>query len=167
MVNSVACKSSSEGTFWTKRLSMTIVACSMLRVNIASAEAEESTQFSETFLNSRITALYALHTSSMHQNSPVVTFLEGLLRRCMGSKQLFNNDKEGYLPPNYFIIREMLCVIRKQHKAYRSTHEQKKTMCYHLKLTHICLQRSTIKISDIYINNEIFLSLTPSHEELL
>ena len=32
MLNSVACKSSSQGTFWTKRLIATIVACSMLRV---------------------------------------------------------------------------------------------------------------------------------------
>ena len=32
MLNSVACKSSSEGTFWTRQLSMTIVACGMLRV---------------------------------------------------------------------------------------------------------------------------------------
>ena len=33
MLNSVACKSSSEGTFWTKQLIATIVACGMLRVN--------------------------------------------------------------------------------------------------------------------------------------
>ena len=32
MLNSVACKSSSKGTFWTKQLIMTIVVCSMLRV---------------------------------------------------------------------------------------------------------------------------------------
>ena len=30
----MACKSSSEGTFWTKRLSATIVACSVLMVNV-------------------------------------------------------------------------------------------------------------------------------------
>ena len=34
MLNSVAHKSSSEGTFWTKRLSVTIVACGMLRINL-------------------------------------------------------------------------------------------------------------------------------------
>ena len=32
MLNSVACKSSSEGTFSTKRLIATIVACGVLRV---------------------------------------------------------------------------------------------------------------------------------------
>ena len=32
MLNLVACKSSSKSTFWTRRLSTTIVACGMLRV---------------------------------------------------------------------------------------------------------------------------------------
>ena len=34
MLNSVACKSSSEGTFWTRRLSVTIVICGVLRVKM-------------------------------------------------------------------------------------------------------------------------------------
>ena len=33
MLNLVACKSSSEGTFLTKQLIVTIVMCGMLRVN--------------------------------------------------------------------------------------------------------------------------------------
>ena len=32
MLNSVACKSSSKGTFWTRQLSTTIVMCGVLRV---------------------------------------------------------------------------------------------------------------------------------------
>ena len=38
MLNSVACKSSSEGTFSTKQLITTLVMCSMLRVNECSVD---------------------------------------------------------------------------------------------------------------------------------
>ena len=50
MLNSVACKSSSEGTFWTKRLSATIVACGVLRVNCIFGYSSKITECTHSFL---------------------------------------------------------------------------------------------------------------------
>ena len=84
------------------------------------AEEDENAQLSETFPNSGVTTLHAPHTILAHQ-TPMVTFLQGWISRCWGCKQLFSNDKEGYVHPHDLIFR--LNAIRKQHKASVFPHE--------------------------------------------
>ena len=98
------------------------------------------------------------------ENSPLLCFFQGLIKRCYGCNRLFKDKLRD--PPRDLIVKFKVkrprCINNKWIPGFKDSWAY-----FHLNLNCMRLGRSTIELQDVYMNTDIFMQLNEAHKDYL